>query len=46
MTIPTLLRFSALKARGIVRNWPTLLRWIREHDFPQGIAIGPNATAW
>jgi predicted DNA-binding transcriptional regulator AlpA len=41
-----LLRFADLKARGIVRNWPTLQRWILEQGFPAGIKLGPNTRAW
>jgi len=41
-----LLRFADLKARGIVRNWPTLKRWIEREGFPQGILLGPNSRAW
>ena len=43
---PKLLRFTDLKARNIVRNWPTLLRWIDRHGFPAGRHIGPNTRAW
>jgi predicted DNA-binding transcriptional regulator AlpA len=43
---PTLLRYSDLKARGIVRNWVTLLRWIAHEDFPPGKMLGPNTRAW
>jgi predicted DNA-binding transcriptional regulator AlpA len=41
-----LLRFADLKARGIVRNWPTLARWIHDQGFPQGKLIGPNTRVW
>lgn len=44
MTI--LLRFPDLKARGIVSNWPTLLRWIEREGFPAGVKLGPNTRAW
>jgi len=43
---PTLIRFSDLKKRGIVGNWPTLLRWIETEGFPPGIQLGPNSRAW
>jgi predicted DNA-binding transcriptional regulator AlpA len=42
----TLLRFNDLKARGIVRNWTTLLRWIRRGEFPPGRQLGPNTRVW
>ena len=42
----TLLRFKDLKARGIVGNWPTLLRWINTLNFPSGMMLGPNTRAW
>jgi predicted DNA-binding transcriptional regulator AlpA len=41
-----LLRFSDLKARNIVRNWPTLLRWIKHEGFPPGFNLGPQSRAW
>jgi predicted DNA-binding transcriptional regulator AlpA len=41
-----LLRFSDLKRRGIVRNWPTLKLWIEREGFPPGIKLGPNSRAW
>jgi predicted DNA-binding transcriptional regulator AlpA len=41
-----LLRFNDLKARGIVNNWPTLLRWVRKGAFPPGKKIGPRSRAW
>jgi predicted DNA-binding transcriptional regulator AlpA len=41
-----LLRFADLKARGVVSNWPTLLRWIEHEGFPEGIRLGPNIRAW
>ena len=41
-----LLRFSDLKQRNIVRNWPTLKRWIEKLDFPPGIKLGDNTRAW
>jgi hypothetical protein len=41
-----LLRFSDLKKRNIVRNYPTLKRWIEEEGFPPGFLLGPNSRAW
>jgi predicted DNA-binding transcriptional regulator AlpA len=41
-----LLRFADLKARNIVRNWPTLRRWIDHENFPPGIRLGPNSRGW
>ena len=43
---PILLRFADLKARGVVQNWPTLLRWIASENFPPGKMLGPNTRAW
>ncbi len=40
------LRFSDLVERGIVRNRVTLGRWIKLHNFPPGIKLGPNSRAW
>jgi hypothetical protein len=40
------LRFSDLKARGIVGNWQTLTRWIEQEGFPAGVMLGPNTRAW
>ena len=34
------LRFA--DARGIVGNWQTLQRWIREQGLPAGRMLGPN----
>jgi predicted DNA-binding transcriptional regulator AlpA len=42
----TFLRFKDLKARGIVGNWPTLLRWIKDEGFPPGRYLAPNTRAW
>ena len=39
-------RFADLKARAIVRNWPTLKRWIDQEGFPAGVMLGPNTRAW
>lgn len=41
-----LLRFSDLKQRGIVRNWPTLTRWIDRDGFPPGRKLSANTRAW
>jgi len=41
-----LLRFSDLKTRNIVKNWPTLQRWIEREAFPPGLMLGPNTRAW
>lgn len=41
-----LLRFEDLKRRGIVRNWPQLGRLIRDHGFPSGWLLTPNARVW
>lgn len=41
-----LVRFADMKERGIVTNWPTLLRWIDREGFPSGIKLGPNTRAW
>ena len=46
MTIPTYLRFSDLKARGIVRSWPQLGRLMRDQAFPRGTMLGANTRAW
>jgi predicted DNA-binding transcriptional regulator AlpA len=40
------LRFRDLKTRGIVNNWTTLRRWIKEGRFPPGRLIGPNTRVW
>jgi predicted DNA-binding transcriptional regulator AlpA len=39
-------RFRDLVAAGVIRNWPTLLRLIREEGFPQGVMLGRNTRAW
>ena len=46
MTIPTYLRFSDLKARGIVRSWPQLGRLMRDQAFTRGTMLGANTRAW
>ena len=40
------LRFRDLQARGIVKNWMTLRRWIETEGFPRGIKLGPNTRAF
>ncbi len=44
MTI--IIRFNQLKARGIVNNWNTLLRWIEHEGFPPGRMLASNTRAW
>jgi len=46
MPIRNLIRFTVLRQRGVVNNWPQLGRLIRDHGFPPGILIGPNTRAW
>ena len=41
-----LVRFSELKERGIVGNWPTLRRLVERAGFPPGIRLGAQARAW
>lgn len=43
-----LIRFRDLKARDIVRNWPTLKRWIDVPNvaFPPGFKMGLQTRAW
>jgi predicted DNA-binding transcriptional regulator AlpA len=40
------LRFKDLKERGIIQNWPTLLRWIKDEGFPAGRYLAPNTRVW
>ena len=40
------LRFSDLKARGLVNSWPALINKIRTQGFPPGRMLGPNTRAW
>jgi hypothetical protein len=40
------LRFSDLKARGLVASWPALKLKIQLHGFPPGKMLGPNTRAW
>jgi hypothetical protein len=44
--LPQQLRFSDLKARGVVTNWVTLANWIQREDFPPGRLVGPNTRLW
>ena len=40
------LRFRDLKAEGIVENYTTLNRLIREQGFPPGYRIGAQTLGW
>jgi hypothetical protein len=40
------IRFSDLKARGIVNSRQTLENWIRDYGFPPGQLTGPNSRTW
>jgi len=40
------LRFPDLVGRGIINSRMTLHRLIRDHEFPPGVLITPNARAW
>jgi predicted DNA-binding transcriptional regulator AlpA len=42
----TLLRFRDLRARNIVRTWPTLKRRVEKNGFPPGKMTGPNERSW
>jgi len=44
--LPVLLRFRDLKEAGIVNNWVTLKRWIKQQGFPAGKQLGPNTRVW
>jgi predicted DNA-binding transcriptional regulator AlpA len=44
--LPTLVRFTDLKAAGITENWTHLTRLINEQDFPCGILLSANIRAW
>ncbi len=47
MREPTiLLRFADLQARGIVRNREQLRNLIRDHGFPAGFMLTPNARVY
>jgi hypothetical protein len=40
------IRYSDLKARGIVNSRQTLDNWIRDYGFPPGQLTGPNSRTW
>jgi predicted DNA-binding transcriptional regulator AlpA len=44
--LPRYLRYKDLVAAGLVKNWPTLLRWIEHEGFPPGRYLAPNTRAW
>jgi predicted DNA-binding transcriptional regulator AlpA len=44
--VSKVLRFSDLKARGVVNNRATLSRWIKNYGFPAGFLLGPNSRGW
>jgi hypothetical protein len=44
--VSNVLRFSDLKARGVVNNRATLSRWIKKYGFPSGFMLGPNSRGW
>ena len=44
--LTTYVRLPDLEAAGIVRNWTTLTRLIREDGFPTGIMLGRKTRAW
>jgi predicted DNA-binding transcriptional regulator AlpA len=39
-------RFADLKAAGLVKNRPTLNRWIEREGFPVGHMAGKNSRVW
>jgi predicted DNA-binding transcriptional regulator AlpA len=41
-----ILRFSELKAKGIVPSRTALHRWTLECGFPQPTELGPNSVGW
>jgi hypothetical protein len=41
-----LLRFRDLKARGIVRNWPSLKNLVEHAGFPPGRMLSANCRTW
>jgi predicted DNA-binding transcriptional regulator AlpA len=41
-----IIRFNDLKARGIVSNWNTLLRWVEHEGFPPGRRLSSNTRGW
>ena len=47
MVLPSkLLRFRDLKEIGLVKNWPTLKRRIKNQGFPPGRLLGPATRVW
>jgi hypothetical protein len=48
MTATTLrlLRFTDLKAAGIVQNWTQLKVMVEKHGFPAGFHLSPQVRAW
>jgi len=40
------IRFADLKQRGVVNNWTTLTRLMREQGFPAGTRVGAQTRAW
>ena len=42
----TILRFADLKARGIVRSWPSLNYKVKHDGFPAGFYLGANSRCW
>jgi predicted DNA-binding transcriptional regulator AlpA len=44
--LPTLARFSDLRASGIVNNWTHLARLIKDENFPPGIMLSRNVRCW
>jgi len=46
MSTPVLLRFADLERLGIVRNRQQLANLVKEHGFPTGWLLSPNARVW
>jgi predicted DNA-binding transcriptional regulator AlpA len=44
--LPVYVRFSDLRAAGIVRSWVQLARMVNYEGFPTGILLGPHSRAW
>jgi predicted DNA-binding transcriptional regulator AlpA len=44
--VPTFLRFSDLKARGIAKSWAQLGLLQKNHGFPAGRLLSPQIRAW
>ena len=44
--LPVYVRFSDLRAAGVVRSWVQLARLIDYESFPAGVLLGPNSRAW